>query len=180
LIPGLGTTEIFVAICGERVGLARGRGDGLLWGGAGPRPRADLAAEDAEALCEQFISSEVAGVFFAPFEHTARRDEVNRDLAEKLRRAGIAVVLLDRDLGAFPARSEFDCPLPHGKRTRCTVRNRSRTDQDPRTSIFCPITLDRQPWWPHHDDGPQVVQSQGRTSITISTRPGQAGKRSGR
>lgn len=108
LIPGLGTTEVFEAICGELAGLARVRGYGLLWGGTGPRPRAELGAEDAEALCEQFIGSGVAGVFFAPFEHVARREEVNRDLAEKLRRAGIAVVLLDRDLGIFPARSEFD------------------------------------------------------------------------
>src|SRR4051794_1977663 len=27
-----------------------------------------------------------------------------------------------------------------------------------------PITLDRQPWWPYHNDGSQVVQSQERTS----------------
>jgi DNA-binding LacI/PurR family transcriptional regulator len=108
LIPGLGTTEVFEAICGELAGLARVHGYGLLWGGGHPGPLGDLSAEDAEGLCEQFIRSQVAGVFFAPFEHTARREEVNRGLAEKLRRAGLAVVLLDRDLGAFPARSEFD------------------------------------------------------------------------
>jgi LacI family transcriptional regulator len=108
LIPGLGTTEIFEAICGELAGLARVHGYGLLWGGGHPRPQGDISEEDAEGLCEQFIRSQVAGVFFAPFEHTARREEVNRSLAEKLRRAGLAVVLLDRDLGAFPARSEFD------------------------------------------------------------------------
>jgi LacI family transcriptional regulator len=108
LIPGLGTTEIFEVICGELAGLARVHGYGLLWGGARPRPQGDVSVEDAEGLCEQFVRSQVAGVFLAPFEHTARREEVNRGLAEKLRREGIAVVLLDRDLAAFPARSEFD------------------------------------------------------------------------
>src|SRR4051812_12517119 len=110
LIPGLGTTEVFEAICGELAGLARVRGYGLLWGGAGPRAREDrdIGVDDAEDLCEQFIRARVAGVFFAPFEHTARRHEVNVRLAERLRKAGIAVVLLDRDLADFPARSGFD------------------------------------------------------------------------
>jgi len=108
LIPGLGTTEIFEVICGELAGLARVHGYGLLWGGGHRRPQEDVGVEDAEELCEQFVKSQVAGVFFAPFEHTDRREEVNRGLAERLRRAGLAVVLLDRDLGAFPARSEFD------------------------------------------------------------------------
>ncbi|SIO58010.1 LacI family transcriptional regulator [Singulisphaera sp. GP187] len=108
LIPGLGTTEVFEAICGELAGLARVHGYGLIWGGGHPKPQGDVSETDAEELCEQFIRSQVAGVFFAPFEHTARREEVNRSLAEKLRRAGLAVVLLDRDLGTFPARSEFD------------------------------------------------------------------------
>ena len=103
LIPGLGTTELFEAICGELAGLARVHGYGLLWGGAGPRPRGDISIDDAEGLCEQFISGQVAGVFFAPFEHTARREEVNVRLTERLRKAGIAVVLLDRDLAPFPA-----------------------------------------------------------------------------
>src|SRR5437764_6547503 len=55
LIPGLGTTEVFEAIRGELAGLARVHGYGLLWGGTGPRPRAELAAEAAEALCEQSL-----------------------------------------------------------------------------------------------------------------------------
>jgi len=108
LIPGLGTTEVFEAICGELASLARVHGYGLLWGGDRPRPRGDVSIEDAAELCEQFIRCQVAGVFFAPFEHTAQREEVNRSLADRLRRAGIAVVLLDRDLGSFPTRSEFD------------------------------------------------------------------------
>lgn len=108
LIPGLGTAEIFEAICGELAGLARVRGYGLVWGGAGARPQQDIGIEEASELCEQFIRAKTAGVFLAPFEHLARREDVNVGLAERLRMAGIAVVLLDRDLGAFPSRSGFD------------------------------------------------------------------------
>lgn len=108
LVPGLGTTEIFEVICGELAGLARVHGYGVLWGGTRHRPQEDIGIEDAHGLCEQFINSQVAGVFFAPFEHTDRREEVNRALVERLHRAGVAVVLLDRDLGPFPSRSEFD------------------------------------------------------------------------
>ncbi|APW59089.1 GntR family transcriptional regulator [Paludisphaera borealis] len=108
LIPGLGTTEIFEAVGGELAGLTRVHGYGLLWGGGHVMPQEDMSVEDAEELCDQFIRSQVAGVFFAPFEHSVGCDEVNRGLAEKLHRAGVPVVLLDRDLGAFPTRSGFD------------------------------------------------------------------------
>ena len=108
LIPGLGRTEIFEVICAELAGLARARGYGLLWGGGGRRPNEDVTAEEAEVICDQFLGGRPTGVFFAPFEHIERREEVNRRLVEKLRLAGIAVVLLDRDLGAFPSRSDLD------------------------------------------------------------------------
>src|SRR4030095_14215010 len=95
--------------CGELAGLARGQEYGLLWGSES-RPSAGQKATvpEVEEWCEQFIQRQVSGVFFAPFERVAEQQEVNRHLAERLRQAGIAVVLLDRDLGPFPSRSEFD------------------------------------------------------------------------
>jgi LacI family transcriptional regulator len=110
MIPGLGTTEIFDAICGELASLARGHGYGLLWGSdARPRSGEEPEVPEVERWCEQFVQRQVSGVFFAPFEHLSdRQPEVNRRLAERLRQAGIAVVLLDRDLGPFPSRSDFD------------------------------------------------------------------------
>lgn len=109
MIPGLGATEIFGAICGELASLARGHDYTLLWGSserAGARTTPNVA--EIATLCEQFISQRVSGVFFAPFEHIPDRGTVNLHLVEQLQKAGIAVVLLDRDLGPFPARSEFD------------------------------------------------------------------------
>lgn len=109
LISGLGTTEIFDAICGELAGLARVHEYSLLWGGDPRRhPHADLSVDDADEICEQLIRRGVNGVFFTPFERVDRKEEINLRLAERLRRAGIAVVLLDRDLGPFPTRSDFD------------------------------------------------------------------------
>ncbi len=109
LIPGLGTTEIFEVICGELASLARARDYNLLWGGGvHPRLNADASVNDAREVCRRFIDWKVAGVFFAPFEHIEHGEEVNRELADSLRQAGIAVTLLDRDMGGFPCRSEFD------------------------------------------------------------------------
>ncbi|WP_010585922.1 GntR family transcriptional regulator [Schlesneria paludicola] len=109
LIPGLGKTEIFEVICGELASLTRGDEIGLVWCGTpSPQQTDEERIHDAESLCEQFIQKRVGGVFFAPFEHTSGMEEVNRRLAERLQQAGIAVLLLDRDITAFPHRSDFD------------------------------------------------------------------------
>lgn len=109
LIPGLGSTEIFEIICGELASLARVNDFSLMWGGsAHPHHDTDTSLGHAAELCEQFIERKVAGVFFAPYELIKGKEGANRSLAEKLRAAGIPVILLDRDLGSFPTRSDFD------------------------------------------------------------------------
>jgi LacI family transcriptional regulator len=109
LIPGLGSTEIFEPICGEIASLARAHESGLLWGGSThPLRDTDASREHAEQLCQQFIERKVAGVFFAPFELTPEPEQANRRIADLLRKAGIPVVLLDRDFTPFPQRSDFD------------------------------------------------------------------------
>lgn len=109
LVPGLGTTEIFQIICGEIASLARVQNYGLLWGGStNPHEDTDASLEHAEELAKQFIARKLSGVFFAPAELTPGQEPANRRLAESLREAGLAVVLLDRDLVPYPARSDFD------------------------------------------------------------------------
>lgn len=109
LVPGLGSTEIFQIICGEIASLARVKNYGLLWGGStNPNEDKDASIEHADELCKQFIARKISGVFFAPAELTPGQEQANRRIAESLREAGIAVVLLDRDLVDFPKRSDFD------------------------------------------------------------------------
>lgn len=109
LIPGLGTTEIFEIICGELASLARRNEYTLLWGGSShPRLDQDGSREHAREICDQFIERKVTGVFFAPFELTVGKDEINRDISNQFSDAGIPVILLDRNLVPFPHSGHFD------------------------------------------------------------------------
>jgi LacI family transcriptional regulator len=109
IMPNLRQTEIFQCICGELASLARVNDYGLWWGAsASPNFEAKMTVEEAEALCTRFVERGVMGVFFAPFEHQTDREAANRRITEHLRQAGIPVVLLDRDIGAFPNRSPSD------------------------------------------------------------------------
>jgi DNA-binding LacI/PurR family transcriptional regulator len=109
IVPNFRHTEIFESICGELAGLAGVNDYGLWWGnGTSPAGETKMTMEEAEALCSRFIECGVKGVFFVPFEHQKERESANRRIAEHLRQAGIPVVLLDRDIGAFPNRSAFD------------------------------------------------------------------------
>ncbi|MCW5557174.1 MAG: GntR family transcriptional regulator [Verrucomicrobiae bacterium] len=111
LIPGLGTTEIFGTICGELAGLARAEEYTLLWGdsaaAAAPQAETEISPEHALKLGQQFIERRVSGVFFAPFE-SGDGAQANHRITELFARAGVPVVLLDRDIVPFPARSAFD------------------------------------------------------------------------
>ncbi len=106
LIPELGTTEIFEPIC-QGISQAHDAGQhDLLWGPSFSKGATKEA--QAEHLCRYYIERKVSGVFFAPMEHFEGGDAVNRAIARTLDEAGIPVVLLDRDIVLFPARSKFD------------------------------------------------------------------------
>jgi LacI family transcriptional regulator len=110
LIPGVRRAgEIFEVIAGELARLARSAGYMFWWTGGSAEnldPAATLA--NAERICDQFIERKIAGVFFASFEHMAKCDATNVRLVNRLREAGITVVLLDRDMRTFPLRSDLD------------------------------------------------------------------------
>lgn len=99
---GLGHTEILGPLGAEIARAAEDHGCRLIQGDAG------AAEADAPALCRGFRAAGVAGVFFAPLELSARREAVNRRIADACAAAGIAVVLLDRDLADYPGRSALD------------------------------------------------------------------------
>jgi DNA-binding LacI/PurR family transcriptional regulator len=78
----------------------------LLWGKS--LPDSGSGTEDIESVCQQLVSKRVSGVFFAPLELTPEKDAMNRTIAERFERAGIPIVLLDRDLVSYPNRSQYD------------------------------------------------------------------------
>jgi DNA-binding LacI/PurR family transcriptional regulator len=109
LVPRAGLTEIFEVICGELAGLARAKNCSLIWGGSGmQKPGNDVTIDDVDDVCGEFIDRAVSGVFFAPFELKANTEAISDRIAQRLQQAGIAVILLDRDIPSFPARSNFD------------------------------------------------------------------------
>jgi len=61
----------------------------------------------AKTVCQRLIDAQVSGVFFTPLE-LADHASINIEIAEALDQAGIAVVLLDRDLTDSYHRSNFD------------------------------------------------------------------------
>ena len=106
LIPDLGETEIFEPICQGMMASPLAREHALVWGsqqgGGGSKE------ERAWELCRQYIDRRVSGVFFAPLELTATKDEVNLRIAQALDDARIPVVLLDRTVVPYPQRGHHD------------------------------------------------------------------------
>ncbi len=103
--PGLGDTEVLEPICNEIMRAGQEQSMRLIW------PEEENAKPNpwhAEAACRRLIEQGVAGVFFAPHERLPERETLNRRVAEQFRAAGVAVVLLDRDVFEFPGRSDFD------------------------------------------------------------------------
>lgn len=112
---GLGHTEILGPIGDQLAHAAEGAGYRLVLGDAGLRER------DAERLCAEYLARGVAGVFLAPLELAHGRELANRRLVAALRRARIPVVLLDRDLLDFPARSDVDLVAVDDVRAGCVL-----------------------------------------------------------
>ncbi len=106
LIPELGRTEIFEPICHGMAGAQNGSHHALLWGSS--LEDSSNIEEQATQACRQLVAKKVSGVFFAPLELTKEKDTTNLRLAEVFDKAGIPVVLLDRDLVPYPERSHYD------------------------------------------------------------------------
>ncbi len=108
LVPELGDSEIFEPICGYIARTIQRQGHALQWEDTNPGSRRRQATATAADACRGFIDRGVAGVFMAPFVTPPETENPNRTVVQTLRKAGIAVVLLDRDIVPFPQRSEFD------------------------------------------------------------------------
>ena len=106
LIPELGRTEIFEPICRGMAEAQHGTHHALLWGSSlGDSTNIE---EQASVACRQLVAKKVSGVFFAPVELTSEKDAINQQIVDVFEKAAIPVVLLDRDLLAYPDRSKYD------------------------------------------------------------------------
>jgi DNA-binding LacI/PurR family transcriptional regulator len=105
LIPDLGETEIFEPICHGMMASPLASQHALIWGSVDPGTSRE---DNALRLCRQYIDRGVSGVFFAPLELSASKDDVNARIASALDAASIPVVLLDRTVEPYPARGHHD------------------------------------------------------------------------
>jgi DNA-binding LacI/PurR family transcriptional regulator len=80
-------------------------GTAVFWGDAATPI---TSGADALLLCKQYIDRQVDGIFFAPIESISGRERWNEQIAQAFAGSNIPLVLLDRDLGEFPSRSNFD------------------------------------------------------------------------
>lgn len=67
-----------------------------------------LSEERALQATDAMIAQKVAGVFFIPMEVSHPMQSINQRIVNRFQKAGVAVVLLDRDLNEWPRRSMFD------------------------------------------------------------------------
>ena len=104
LIPDLGEGEIFEPICQGMARAGKSSNQALLWGNSSEAEKNTRAEE----LCNDFISKQVSGVFFAPLELSPGMEKVNTRIVSQLERANIPIVLLDRGTSPFPDPSGHD------------------------------------------------------------------------
>jgi LacI family transcriptional regulator len=104
-VPGLGNTEILEPICNEITRSAQLIGCSVVWGDAA---NAACSGLEALSLCAQFVEKRLDGILLAPIESIPDREIWNRRIVDEFTRNSIPLVLLDRDVGEFPSRSNFD------------------------------------------------------------------------
>jgi len=135
LIPELGQTEIFEAICKGMMEAPQATHHSLLWGNAGAASEKEKE-EVAEQLCRHYIAQKVSGVFFAPVEFSPGRHKANHRIVAALDRARIPVVLLDRCLEPYPRRSSYDLVGIDNRRTAYSATEHLMTAGAKRIAFF--------------------------------------------
>jgi LacI family transcriptional regulator len=108
LIAGLGDTEFFEPICAQIAQACHACNLSLIWGASSPATQVNEDTK-VETLVSRFRTQNVTGVFFVPDELAeSSADNRNLRIAQALTAAGIAVVLLDRDVLPFPEQGPYD------------------------------------------------------------------------
>ena len=109
LIADMDVGEFFSTICSAIANRARSYNLNLIWGVKQEfiELSRNGSIDDYIARCKR---ENIRGVFFVPQDALGEKgvEQRNIEIAETLRRQGITVVLIDRDIVPFPHRSTFD------------------------------------------------------------------------
>lgn len=107
LLPGAGESEIFSVISNRFLKRSQEGMFSCLWEGA-TTGSAELRKGITEKCSMEYIEQKVDGVFFAPLERIPHTNEINNDICKRFTKAGIPLILIDRDIVEFPNRSLYD------------------------------------------------------------------------
>lgn len=107
LLPGAGESEIFATINNRLLSLSKEKEFECLWDGA-TASNAYIRRNLIETCCSNYIEKHVDGIFFSPLERVSDAVRLNIEICERIERAGIPLVLIDRDVVAPPEKSRFD------------------------------------------------------------------------
>lgn len=107
LLPGAGESEIFSIINDQFLRRSKEGCFHCLWDGA-MASNAQIRRAQIESCCESYLAAGVDGIFLSPLERVGDAAEINNRLCERIDRAGVPLVLIDRDIVFPPQRSRFD------------------------------------------------------------------------
>lgn len=105
LLSGLGSTQVWDPLAAQVNRVCSSFGISLRMGPPDP-PLDEVQFTRDQAV--DLIGQGIDGIIFAPLENVPDRERENRRICKMFRSARIPMVLLDRDIVDFPARSELD------------------------------------------------------------------------
>jgi GntR family transcriptional regulator of arabinose operon len=107
LLPGSGESEIFGIINDQFLLLEKEKDFNCLWEGTIAN-NAEMRQNIVLQICQSYIDKQVDGVFFSPLERTHKAVHLNETICKFFDSNNIPIVLIDRDITAFPNRSKYD------------------------------------------------------------------------
>ncbi len=122
LVPGvmIDSSELFGTMVSQMSREASERNYVLLLNDS-PFGNEEAIVKQARRICQQLIDLRVSGVFFMPIEVSERNRDVNVEIAEAFEKAGIGVVLIDRDIYPGLERSKYDLVCVNNERASYRV-----------------------------------------------------------
>lgn len=107
LLPGAGESEIFSMINDQILKQSEAMQFTCLWEGA-TASNAQIRKNLIESCCDSYIERKVDGIFFSPLERVSDADVINKAICNRISKARIPLILIDRDIVPIPQKSPYD------------------------------------------------------------------------